>query len=63
MGKDFKQKSRITFPSLAVFVKYSKLDFAYSPGRVNVDAVSVVAVAKWLCTSAVGCCSAAAMYC
>jgi hypothetical protein len=42
--KDFKQKSRITFPSLAVFVKYSVLDSAISQCRVVVDAVSVVAV-------------------
>ncbi len=41
-----KQKSRITFPSLAVFVKYSVLDSAISQCRVVVDAVSVVAVAK-----------------
>jgi hypothetical protein len=61
--KHFKQKSRITFSSLAVFVKYSLLDSAISQCRVVVDAVSVVAVTKLLCTSAVGCCSAAAMYC
>ncbi len=60
--KDFKQKSRITFPSLAVFLKYSELDFAISPGRVVVDAVSVVAIARCMVLHFCSCCSAAAMY-